>query len=133
MRFKKPIPVHEIAALIDAKIIGDANANATGINEIHKVEKGDLVFVDHPKYYDKCLNSAASFIIINKELPAPPGKTLLVVSNPFEAYSTIVRTHRPFMPANNMIAETAVIDESAVLCPGVFIGHHVRKIGRAHV
>ena len=126
MRFEKPIPVHEIAALIDAQIIGDANANATGINEIHKVENGDLVFVDHPKYYDKCLNSAASFIIINKELPAPPGKTLLVVSNPFEAYSTIVREHRPFMPANNMIAETAVIDESAVLFPGVFIGHHVR-------
>lgn len=129
MRFNTPIPVREIAALIDAQIIGDANANATGINEIHKVENGDLVFVDHPKYYDKCLNSPASFIIINKEIPAPPGKTLLVVSNPFEAYAKIVRQHRPFMTANNMISETASIDESVILFPGVFIGHHV-SIGK---
>ena len=33
----------------------------------HLLEPGDLVFVDHPKYYDKCINSDASFIIINKE------------------------------------------------------------------
>jgi UDP-3-O-[3-hydroxymyristoyl] glucosamine N-acyltransferase len=29
-----------------------------GMNEIHVVEKGDIVFVDHPKYYTKALNSA---------------------------------------------------------------------------
>ena len=74
MRFDKPVPVTAIAQLIGADLLGNKNGNATGINEIHKVEKGDIVFVDHPKYYDKCINSAASFIIINKETTVPEGK-----------------------------------------------------------
>ena len=60
MRFGKPVPLQQIADLIGAEIIGNAQAEATGINEIHKVEPGDLVFVDHPKYYKKCIDSAAS-------------------------------------------------------------------------
>jgi len=50
MRFDNPVPVTTIAQLIGAEIIGNVNGNATGINEIHKVATGDLVFVDHPKY-----------------------------------------------------------------------------------
>jgi UDP-3-O-[3-hydroxymyristoyl] glucosamine N-acyltransferase len=53
MRFEKPVPVSVAAGLIGAKVIGNTAAVATGINEIHKVEKGDIVFTDHPKYYDK--------------------------------------------------------------------------------
>lgn len=71
MQFPSPVAVKWIAEFIGAKLMGDADNQATGINEIHKVEKGDLVFVDHPKYYDKCINSAASFIIINKEATVP--------------------------------------------------------------
>ena len=66
MRFERPIPVTEIAQLINAEIIGEDEGAAMGINEIHKVEEGDIVFVDHPKYYKKCIQSAASFIIINQ-------------------------------------------------------------------
>jgi UDP-3-O-[3-hydroxymyristoyl] glucosamine N-acyltransferase len=89
------------------------------------VEEGDLVFVDHPKYYDKCLHSAATFIIINKVVECPPGKALLVVPQPFESYLTIVRHFRPFIPATGMISETAVIGEGSYVAPGAYIGHHV--------
>ncbi|HET7897492.1 MAG TPA: LpxD N-terminal domain-containing protein, partial [Flavisolibacter sp.] len=90
MRFEKAVPLTQIAELIGARIIGDKESAATGINEIHRVEEGDLVFVDHPKYYAKCINSAASFIIINQETDFPPGKALLLVDEPFEAYQKIV-------------------------------------------
>ncbi|HEX4875470.1 MAG TPA: LpxD N-terminal domain-containing protein, partial [Chitinophagaceae bacterium] len=73
MRFDQPVPVTTIAQLIGAEVEGNVNGFATGINEIHKVENGDLVFVDHPKYYDKCIQSAASFIIINKKTDVPEG------------------------------------------------------------
>ena len=66
MQFPSPVSLQWIADFIQAKLVGNIHGEATGINEIHKVEKGDLVFVDHPKYYNKCLQSAASFIIINK-------------------------------------------------------------------
>ena len=66
MQFPSAVPVTEIASMIGATIIGNDAGMATGINELHKVENGDLVFVDHPKYYDKCINSDASFIIISR-------------------------------------------------------------------
>jgi UDP-3-O-[3-hydroxymyristoyl] glucosamine N-acyltransferase len=125
MKFPQPVSVQWIASLIHASVVGDANAQATGINEIHKVEAGDLCFVDHPKYYDTCLKSAASFIIINKEVEERYGKTLLVCEQPFEAYLKIVEHFRPFVPATGMISETALIGENSIISPGVFIGHHV--------
>ena len=85
--------------MIHAELVGDENSDATGINEIHNVKHGDIVFVDHPKYYDKCLNSAATFIIINKKTDVPEEKTLLIVDEPFEAYIKIVKHFRPFTPS----------------------------------
>lgn len=114
-----------LSDLIGAELIGDKNAFASGINEIHKVEEGDLVFVDHPKYYDKCLKSAASYIIINNAVECPPGKALLIVSQPFEAYLTIVRHFRPFTPAENMVSDSAVVGAGTYIAPGAFVGHHV--------
>lgn len=125
MKFPSPVPVQWIAELIEATVTGNINGLATGINEIHKVEAGDLVFVDHPKYYEKCIHSAASFIIINKETDVPDGKALLICADPFEAYLKIVRHFRPFTAARQFISETAIIGEGTVLMPGVFVGQHV--------
>lgn len=129
MKFPAPVSVQWVAELIGAKLIGNNAAPVTGINEIHKVEPGDLVFVDHPKYYDKCIQSAASFIIINKETAFPPEKALLIVEQPFEAYQTIVRHFRPFVPATKAVSDTAVIGEGTYIAPGTVIGEHV-TIGR---
>jgi UDP-3-O-[3-hydroxymyristoyl] glucosamine N-acyltransferase len=129
MRFEKPVPVQWIAEFIQAELIGNTQAEATGINEIHKVEAGDIVFVDHPKYYTQCLASAASFIIINKKTDCPPGKALFIVDDPFEAYLKLVHHFRPFVPSMKMISDTAVIGEGTTIMPNSYIGHHV-QIGK---
>lgn len=125
MRFEKPVSLKQIAELIHAELIGNTAAMATGINEIHMVEAGDLVFVDHPKYYDKCIQSAASFIIINKKTAVPDGKALLVVDEPFEAYLKIVDHFRPLKPSLQMISEKAVVEKSTIIYPGVYLGNKV--------
>lgn len=96
-----------------------------GINEIHRVEAGDVVFVDHPKYYNTCIQSAATCIIINAETSFPPHKTLLVTDQPFEAYLTIVKHFRPYEALTSPVSSTASIGEGTQLSPGVVIGHHV--------
>lgn len=126
MRFESPVPVTTIAQLIGAEIIGNDKGMVTGINEIHKVEKGDLAFVDHPKYYTTCIQSAASFIIINQKAEVPEGKALLLVDQPFEAYLKIVQYYRPFTPSMKNISDTAVLGEGTVVMPGAYIGNHVR-------
>lgn len=125
MRFDKPVPITTIAQLIGAKILGNVNGITTGINEIHKVENGDLVFVDHPKYYAKCINSNATFIIINKQTDYPEGKALLVVDDPFEAYLKIVNFYRPFTPSMKMLSDSSSVDERTIVMPGAYIGNHV--------
>jgi UDP-3-O-[3-hydroxymyristoyl] glucosamine N-acyltransferase len=125
MKFSSPIAIQWIADFIGATLYGNKEGYASGINEIHKVEAGDLVFVDHPKYYDKCIKSDADFIIINKAVDCPAGKALLVVDQPFEAYLTIVKYFRPFEPAIKNISDSAVIGEGSYIYPNAFIGHHV--------
>ncbi len=125
MRFELPVPLTEIASIINAEIFGNAEASATGINEIHKVEEGDLVFVDHPKYYKKCIDSKASYIIINQETAFPPHKALLLVDEPFEAYLQIVNHFRPFNPSLKNISDTASVGRDSIIMPGVYVGNHV--------
>ena len=125
MQFAAPVPVIWIAEFIGAEIIGNNTNAATGINEIHKVEKGDLVFVDHPKYYEQCINSAATFIIINKRADCPEGKALLLVENPFDAYCKIVDHFNPFTPTSKQISDTAVVGEGTFIYPNTFIGNGV--------
>ena len=129
MQFPSPVSIKWVAGFINAALIGNNDGNATGINEIHKVEPGDLVFVDHPKYYEKCINSSADFIIINKASACPPGKALLIVDNPFEAYCKIVNHFRPFFAATKMISDNSIVGEGSFIYPGVFIGNEV-KIGK---
>ena len=125
MRFEKPVPITEIASLIGAQLIGNKEGLAGGINEIHKVEDGDLVFVDHPKYYQKCIQSAASFIIINQETAVPPHKALLLVEQPFEAYQKIVEHFRPFRPSKENTSKSALIGKDTIVLPGAYIGNEV--------
>jgi len=116
----------EITSLIGgAEYEGSSDFLITGINEIHKVEKGDLTFVDHPKYYDKALNSAATTIIINKKVKCPENKALIFSENPFHDYNNLTLHFRPFEKATAPVSPSATIGEGTVLQPGVFVGNHV--------
>ncbi len=83
MKFPIPIPARDIAARISAEIIGDPDALAGGINEVHQVQPGDITFVDVKKYFDKSLSSAASFIILNERTAAPEGEDTVSVRTAF--------------------------------------------------
>lgn len=129
MKFEQPITLSYIASLINAKYIGKADFPVLGINEIHKVENGDITFVDHPKYYDKALNSAATIIIINKEVKCPEGKALILSDDPFRDYNYITRYYRPFEPSMSQVHPTATVGEGTMLMQGSVVGAH-SKIGR---
>lgn len=125
MRFPRVYTLEEIAALIQARYVGDPKFEVLGINEIHMVEPGDLTFVDHPKYYDKALNSRATTILINKEVEAPQGKALLVSEDPFRDYVTLVKRFREFEASPAQVSPTAAIGEGTIIQPGAFVGNHV--------
>jgi len=125
MKFPKPHTLKQIAELIDCKFIGDADFPVLGINEIHVVEAGDVVFVDHPKYYDKALQSAATIVLINKEVECPEGKALLISDDPFRDFNKITKHFKPFQASNVAIAPSAKIGKNTIIQPNCFIGNNV--------
>lgn len=129
MKLNPEQTVASIAKLIKAEYEGDSKHVISGLNEIHVVEKGDLTFVDHPKYYAKALQSAATTILINKKVECPAGKALIFSEDPLSDFIMLTRYFRPFEPAQKMISETAKIGKGTIIQPNVFIGNHV-KIGK---
>ncbi|WP_233898947.1 UDP-3-O-(3-hydroxymyristoyl)glucosamine N-acyltransferase [Tenacibaculum piscium] len=125
MKFKKPQTLAQIASLLKVEFVGDKNFLIKGINEIHVVAEGDIVFVDHPKYYEKALNSKATTILINKKVDCPVGKTLLISEDPFADFNKLTIHFNPFIASKESISETAIIGKGTIIQPNVFIGDDV--------
>lgn len=129
MKLSRSYTVKEIAGIIGCAFVGDENHEVAGINEIHQVVTGDLVFVDHPKYYQKALDSAATTILIDKEVDCPEGKALIISEAPFDDFNKLTQHFAPYVPQTGMIGDDCTIDPSAIIYPNVFIGHGV-SIGK---
>ena len=125
MKFPRKHTLKEIANLIEVDYVGADDFPVLGMNEIHVVESGDIVFVDHHKYYDKALNSAATIVLINKKVECPEGKALLISGDPFRDFNKLTRHFKPFKTANAAISETANIGEGTIIQPNCFIGNNV--------
>lgn len=126
MNFSRPYTASEIAQLTNAKIIGNQKNTFVGMNEIHRIQTGEIVFVDHAKYYKKALNSKATGILINTSAEAcPEGKTLFVVTDPFRSFVELGELFKPFKSSNSSISSTATIHPTAIIQPNVFIGNDV--------
>jgi len=127
MTFKSPQTLKTIAELIGAKYVGDENFQIFGTNEIHRVKKGEIVFVNHPKYYDKALHSEATIILIDKEVACPEGKALLVSDDPFRDFNKI-NDHFTGIQTFETTGNNLSIGENCKIHPSVIIGNDV-KIG----
>ncbi|MFH0865860.1 MAG: UDP-3-O-(3-hydroxymyristoyl)glucosamine N-acyltransferase [Bacteroidota bacterium] len=125
MKFETVFKLKEVAGWIHAKFSGSADFPVEGINEIHKVQPGDITFVDHPKYYEKALHSKASVIIINKEVECPAGKAIIFSDDPFRDFVKIIKKFRPFTPSSISVSKIAVIGEGTIIQPNAFIGNNV--------
>ena len=111
MNFLQPQALKEIASLIECEYVGDPNFEVLGMNEIHVVTAGDIVFVDHPKYYDKALASKATVVLINKKVECPEGKVLLISDDPFRDFNKLTAHFKPFQASHKPISDSAKIGD----------------------
>ncbi|WP_335965347.1 UDP-3-O-(3-hydroxymyristoyl)glucosamine N-acyltransferase [Galbibacter sp. PAP.153] len=125
MKFPQKHTLKQIATILNCNYVGKDDFPVMGMNEIHVVEPGDIVFVDHPKYYDKALQSAATVVLINKEVDCPEGKALLISTDPFRDFNTLTDFFRPFQKTTSSISASAKIGEGTIVQPGTFIGNNV--------
>lgn len=129
MKLNPPQTLASISALIGCEYDGDPDFIVSGINEIHKVEPGDLVFVDHPKYYEKALNCAATVVLINQRVARPQGKVLIFSDDPCRDYNKLTAHFSPWSMPSGSRGENVKIAEDAIIHASVIIGSNV-SIGK---
>ncbi|NJB69774.1 UDP-3-O-[3-hydroxymyristoyl] glucosamine N-acyltransferase [Saonia flava] len=125
MKFPTRQTLKQIATLIASDYVGSDDFPVLGMNEIHVVEPGDIVFVDHPKYYSKALESKATVVLINKQVVCPEGKALLISDDPFRDFNKLTQVFNPFKSSNESISSSSKIGKNTVIQPNVFIGNNV--------
>ncbi len=121
----KPTTLGQIAQMLQADFVGDENLILTGINEIHVVRQGDIVFTDHPKYYDKALQSEASAVIINQKVACPEGKGLIISDNPFTDFNRLINLFNPYDLNASPLGENVTIGKNTFIHPSAVIGNNV--------
>ncbi|WP_298316201.1 UDP-3-O-(3-hydroxymyristoyl)glucosamine N-acyltransferase [uncultured Aquimarina sp.] len=125
MKFPQAHTLKQIATIISSEFVGIPDFPVLGMNEIHVVTPGDIVFVDHPKYYEKALESAATVILINKKVDCPDGKALLISDDPFRDFNTLTTYFKPFEKATAIVSGSAKIGKNTIIQPNAFIGNNV--------
>ncbi len=125
MKFSTPQTLKQIADIINSEYVGADDFPVFGMNEIHVVEAGDIVFVDHHKYYDKALQSKATVVLINKEVDCPMGKALLISDDPFRDFNTLTHFFNPFKSTSATVSSSAKIGKNSIIQPNAFIGNNV--------
>lgn len=122
VQLQQPYTAAEIARLIGGEARGLTDRLVTGLNEINRVSEGDLVYVDHPKWYDKALQSAATTILIDKAVEPPAGKAIIISPDPCRDYNALVRR---FMPRAGWTETDIRIGAGSEVHPSAVIGPHV--------
>ena len=134
MKLSKSVTLEFLAGILNCKYSGNPDHPIWGINEIHKVESGDLTFVDIEKYYSKALGSAATTILINKEVIPPDSKGLLISDDPFRDFNILTEYFqqrnpldtcaKPKLGQHVRIGRNVVFGKEVIIEDGVEIGHN---------
>ena len=117
-----PLTARDVADLVQGQLTGNPGELVSGVAGIRDARPGDISFVANPKYLASLATSKASVVLVAKDCPEQPHRTLIRVDNPSVAFSKIVQQIVPppvtFAPG---IHPTAVVAPSAKLGTGVSI------------
>src|SRR5687767_1948884 len=140
MSESKSIPVTELAAHVDGRVIGDGSVLVERVASLESAAEGEIAFVEEEKFFAAANSSRASCVIV----PAGAAVDLpcrIEVAKPKLAFALVAeflhprKKREPFTHATAEIGEGADIDLTVFIGAHVFIGERTRvrsgKIGRA--
>jgi UDP-3-O-[3-hydroxymyristoyl] glucosamine N-acyltransferase len=125
----------QIAREIKGRVVGDDAVLIKGVAGIKEAQTGDLTFLANPKYLPLAAVTAASAIIVGKDVLVE-GRTVVQTENPSVAFARVVSMIKEDLtPRISGVHPTALVDPSAVIAEGAGIGPHAvieknARIGR---
>lgn len=133
--------VADIAALLNAEIVGNAQTLVTGVAGLDNLDiavPGAILFVENEKRLAEAQSSDAAALIVPSAVAAKVrralrqgGKPALLTGNPRLAFAKVMEYFQPLVTPEEGIHPTAIIEPDAHIGEGVtirefcYIGHHV--------
>jgi len=84
----------EIAAFLQATVVGDGAVEIRDIKGLDEAGEGDLTFLANPKYRKKIATTAASAILVSAPVEGT-GKNFIVVKDPYAALARLLTLYYP--------------------------------------
>ena len=131
----KTATLSELAALVEGRVLGDADLRVVRVAPIDAAQDGDITFVTNPKYIKALDTTAASAVIVSPKLSSQCNKPGIECANPYLAFAkilTYLAVDRPEVQGVMLgahVSETADLAEDVTIYPGCYVGENV-KIGR---
>jgi len=127
----------EIAAYLQASVVGDGAVEIRDIKGLDEAGEGDLTFLANPKYRKKIATTAASAILVSAPVEGT-GKNFIVVKDPYAALARLLALFYPEerdfqgVSPDACIGPGALVADGATVYPGVYVGKGAR-VGRGTV
>lgn len=112
----------ELAAMIDAEIIGEPSYEVRALATLQSATASDLSFIANPAYKKYLPSSQAGALLINSELAGEYDGNKLIVKNPYLAYAKLSAVFDVLRPPYSGVHPTAVIGEGCQLGDAVSVG-----------
>ncbi|HYO62799.1 MAG TPA: UDP-3-O-(3-hydroxymyristoyl)glucosamine N-acyltransferase [Pyrinomonadaceae bacterium] len=114
----------ELAALTGARLDreGDADLEIKGAAGLDDAETGHVTFLANPRYTPRVRTTRASAIYLSEGTEAREGLAVLRARDPYLAYTRALRVFHPEPSFGSFVHPSAVIEETARLGEGVFVG-----------
>lgn len=131
----KTVTLGELAALVEGRVLGDANLSVSRVAPIQSAQDGDITFVTNPKYVHALSTTAASAVIVSPGLASKTTLPGIECDNPYLAFAkilTFMAVARPEVTGimdGAHVSSTADLASDVTIYPGCYVGDNV-KIGR---
>jgi UDP-3-O-[3-hydroxymyristoyl] glucosamine N-acyltransferase len=114
--------VKEVAAFVQAQLVGDGEVRLHGIASVTSAAAGDLVFVEDEKNLQRAMRSKASAVMAGEFAAGKAGaKPLLLHSQPRLGFARAAELFRPSSESKLGVHPSAVVHASAKLGNGVSV------------
>ena len=119
------LTVQQIAHLIGGQVQGNPQQRISKFAKIQEGGEGTISFLANPKYESYLYTTQASAVIVSNalQLKEPISTTLILVENPYAAFSTLLEEYYKIVkPRKKGIEQPAHIAASASLGQDVYVG-----------
>src|SRR5690554_5030211 len=116
----------QIAQLLEGEIVGNPNAQVSGLSKIEEGTEGSLSFLANPIYTEFIYKTQASIVIVSTDFkadkPLPSTCTLIKVADPYASFAKLLELYNQIKHEKQGISDRALIDANVEIGKEAYIG-----------